>query len=192
MKKTENNFTLIELLVVIAIIAILASMLLPALSKARETAYKISCINRFKQVGTSMTLYNDANDGFFPISWGSGKGFMPRDIYPHHLTKDLLVCETFAKLRPEKIYETYGPDYRTTCGMNSNLDWKKVVQLTKPSITWLVNENYYNNSYILISINDIKYLDNIHNNGGNILFGDLHVDWRKQNDYHDIKNTLKD
>jgi prepilin-type N-terminal cleavage/methylation domain-containing protein/prepilin-type processing-associated H-X9-DG protein len=72
MRRTRKAFTLIELLVVVAIIGILASLLLPALGRARQAAWTSLCLNNMKQMGLGAQFYADEFDQF-AMPWGYGK-----------------------------------------------------------------------------------------------------------------------
>jgi prepilin-type N-terminal cleavage/methylation domain-containing protein/prepilin-type processing-associated H-X9-DG protein len=94
-RRAPSAFTLIELLVVIAIIAILASLLLPALAKAKESAKRIQCVNGMRQLGMSVMMYADDHDGFYPsrgISPTSTSNIWPLLLQPYYVDTKILYC----------------------------------------------------------------------------------------------------
>ena len=110
----KKSFTLIELLVVIAIIAILAAMLLPALSAARERARNASCVNKLKQCGMADLMYAGDNSDFIPVPRNHGsEGELNRSVtyssaslYPRHSTPGLLIFGGYFGGEQKDLLET--------------------------------------------------------------------------------------
>jgi len=96
-RRIQTAFTLIELLVVIAIIAILAAMLLPALSRAKETGRRIVCTNNLRQLGLASQIYLGDNQGVYPPRGGNNR--WPNRFYDNYgKSVKLLLCPTDAML----------------------------------------------------------------------------------------------
>jgi prepilin-type N-terminal cleavage/methylation domain-containing protein/prepilin-type processing-associated H-X9-DG protein len=104
-------FTLVELLVVIAIVALLASLLLPALGRAKERARGLHCLNQLRQLGLATLCYADDNGGWVPIHFPAdpGRTWGAALCTNQHVTSlDLLVCPAYAPKRFTDWRSIYG------------------------------------------------------------------------------------
>jgi prepilin-type N-terminal cleavage/methylation domain-containing protein/prepilin-type processing-associated H-X9-DG protein len=127
MKQASSGFTLIEILVVIAIISILAGILLPVFSKAREKGRQITCISNLKQLGYAVMMYTDDYDETLPplVQPGSGGGNPDDDyiwtssIMPYVRNQTIFICPD---ARGKSYFaDTWGERGRLSLGLNNSL-----------------------------------------------------------------------
>jgi prepilin-type N-terminal cleavage/methylation domain-containing protein/prepilin-type processing-associated H-X9-DG protein len=189
---SKKTFTLIELLVVIAIIAILASMLLPALNKARDKAKAISCANKMKQLSLGMSMYQQDYNGYYvkshPYSGGWPKLFIDEEYVPDISFFQCPGNRGEAPTGTNTVYSHYGLNHYhvgSSLRYGGSANPAKLSQIKKPSEMIVIVDNkrggtVVRSSYVVAdgdgTSSSYGYAYPWHPNSLNVLWGDGHVE----------------
>ena len=170
----KERFTLIELLVVIGIIAILASMLMPALQKAKEKANQADCMNNIKQIGTTIMMYASDFKNMYPAGIDASGNMSDSTLHNAHAFGNLMYCEyittgkTF-NCRSTKQTAVARDGWKTLAGDTDTADGKTDKYNSYLYIGGL-SSTEVNSEY---GIGRDKNLN--HKSYGNVLWGDGHA-----------------
>ncbi len=178
-------FTLIELLVVIAVIAILGSLLLPALGRAKSKGKEIKCASNLKQMGVAFVTYAGDYSEWLPRSANGGSGEQWRSLtaipsyvgmnayYPIGTTGLVTLCPATEKqgIWWSQMTSSYAMNYKINYGTYTT----KITQITNPAGKLLLADSDGNSPAIGTTWVPTYYVRYYHENATNLLFCDMHV-----------------